>query len=73
MKPPTRGGGGSYEEIAEVLEISLGTVKSRLIRGREALKKRLETFVREMEKGRGKTPGVQRVAGISGEREAEAS
>ncbi len=35
----------SYEEIAEVMEASLGTVKSRLMRGREALKKRLETLV----------------------------
>ena len=38
----------SYEEIAEVLEISLGTVKSRLTRGREALRQRLAPFVREV-------------------------
>jgi RNA polymerase sigma-70 factor (ECF subfamily) len=38
----------SYEEIAEVMETSLGTVKSRLTRGREALKKRLEQHLREL-------------------------
>ncbi len=32
----------SYEQIADVMEISLGTVKSRLMRGREALRKRLQ-------------------------------
>jgi RNA polymerase sigma-70 factor, ECF subfamily len=37
----------SYEEIADVLEISLGTVKSRLTRGREALRQRLASYVRE--------------------------
>jgi RNA polymerase sigma-70 factor (ECF subfamily) len=37
----------SYEEIADVLEISLGTVKSRLTRGRAALKRRLSAYVRE--------------------------
>jgi RNA polymerase sigma-70 factor, ECF subfamily len=34
--------GFSYEEIAVTLEISIGTVKSRLSRGREELRRRLE-------------------------------
>jgi RNA polymerase sigma-70 factor (ECF subfamily) len=38
----------SYEEIAEILEVSLGTVKSRLMRGREALKKRLAAYAQEV-------------------------
>jgi RNA polymerase sigma-70 factor (ECF subfamily) len=32
----------TYEQIAEVMETSLGTVKSRLVRGRDGLRKRLE-------------------------------
>jgi len=37
----------SYEEIAEITQVSLGTVKSRLTRGREALRRRLTAYVIE--------------------------
>jgi RNA polymerase sigma-70 factor (ECF subfamily) len=50
----------SYEEIAEVLEISLGTVKSRLTRGREALRQRLTPYVREVGNELGLTAPEQR-------------
>jgi RNA polymerase sigma-70 factor (ECF subfamily) len=37
----------AYDEIAEILQISLGTVKSRITRGRDALRKKLTGYVRE--------------------------
>ena len=37
--------GLSYEEVAEVLDVSVGTVKSRILRGRRALKQILEPLL----------------------------
>jgi RNA polymerase sigma-70 factor (ECF subfamily) len=44
--------GLSYEEISDVLEVSLGTVKSRILRGRESLRRHLVDRLRE-------TPAVE--------------
>ena len=37
--------GLGYDEIAEVLEISVGTVKSRIMRGRQSLREILEPLL----------------------------
>ncbi len=42
--------GLSYEEVAEVLEVSVGTVKSRILRGRRMLKEILDPVVAQSQK-----------------------
>lgn len=38
----------SYEEIAEITQVSMGTVKSRVTRGRQALRLRLANYIQEV-------------------------
>ena len=40
----------SYEEIAEITASTMGTVKSRITRGREQLRKKLERYLRDTKK-----------------------
>ena len=58
----------SYEQIAEVMNVSLGTVKSRLVRGRDALRRRLERYAREIGPELGLKVGGKRVEAESGNR-----
>ena len=63
----------SYREVADILEIPLGTVMSRLYRGRRLLEEVLLSYGRRRGYfGAGETPGRTRLAARRGE-EAVAS
>jgi RNA polymerase sigma-70 factor (ECF subfamily) len=66
--------GLSYEDIAEILQVSLGTVKSRLMRGRDALRKRLLSYVEEVGPELGlKAAPKQKRKSVSGDRQTRES
>jgi RNA polymerase sigma-70 factor, ECF subfamily len=59
--------GLSYEEIAEVLDCSVGTVKSRILRGRRSLKDLLEPLLVEAEEERAAVANRIRHSSVEGE------
>ncbi len=57
--------GFGYEEIAEILNVNLGTVKSRLTRGRAALREHLKSKDLEREVRSGSTPVAHTLKAVS--------
>jgi RNA polymerase sigma-70 factor (ECF subfamily) len=58
--------GFSYDEVAEVLDVSVGTVKSRILRGRAALRELLAPWLEQQQRHGESCSGAAAGAGAGG-------